>query len=130
MIKMDDSRCVRRVLADGLWYICNITHNDNVEHWSVAFSGVDKVVEELKKNGLVIIDVKEGVPISVIEVDRSRYHIWNMDFHLNQCEDIFQWFQDSEEGDFTHYYKRVVFHHPNGRFYAAEADDINNFIEI
>lgn len=130
MLTMNGDAVQKRILVNGTWFICNLSHKDNVQYWSVACNGAESVAEELKRNGMVVMNIREGVPTSVIEVDTLRYHVWNMDFHLNQCEDIFEWFRTSEECDFTRYYKHVVFHHPNGRFYAAYADDIDNFIEI
>lgn len=46
-------------------------------------------------------------------------------FTLNQCEDIWKWFQESLIGEYTHYYCKVVLHTENG-FYAADSDNLNN----
>jgi hypothetical protein len=46
-------------------------------------------------------------------------------YALNQCEDIFKWFEDSVVGEFTRYYDRIVFHTEYG-FYAAYADNLSN----
>ena len=44
---------------------------------------------------------------------------------LNQCEDIWKWFNESAIGEFTKYYHNIVFHTENG-FYAAYADNLSN----
>lgn len=46
-------------------------------------------------------------------------------YTLNQCEDIFKWFEDSVVGEFTRYYNKAVFHTESG-FYAAYADNLSN----
>ena len=44
---------------------------------------------------------------------------------LNQCEDIWKWFEDSKVGEFTRYYSHTIFHKENG-FYAAYSNDLSN----
>ena len=47
---------------------------------------------------------------------------------LNQCEcadGIWQWFQTSKVGEFTHYYANVIFHTADG-FWAAPQDNLSN----
>jgi hypothetical protein len=36
MIKKEGYRIERRVLIDGLWYICHLSYSDTIEHWSCA----------------------------------------------------------------------------------------------
>lgn len=48
-----------------------------------------------------------------------------INYTLNQCEDIWKWFEESIVGEFTRYYNSVVFHTEEG-FYAAYADDLSN----
>lgn len=117
----------KRILVNNTWYICNLSHKDNIQYWSVSCSGAQAVAEELKRNGMVVTNIREGVPTSVIEVDTSRFHVWNYTYHLNQCEDLLEWVRTSKAGEFTNYYDKVVFHHPEGRFIAAYRDDINNY---
>lgn len=116
----------KRVLVDGVWYICNLSHRNNIQYWSVANNGAEKVAKELKKNGLVVVGIQTGCPTSTIEIDKSRYHVWNQTFHLNQCENLLEWVKDSKVDEFTYYYDKVCFHTEQG-FVAAYRDDINNF---
>lgn len=46
-------------------------------------------------------------------------------YTLNQCDDIFDWFESSAVGEFTRYYDKVVFHTDEG-IYSAYADNLNN----
>ena len=116
----------KRILIGGVGYICNLSHRDNIEYWRVANNGAEKVVKELEKNGLVVVGIQTGCPTSTIEIDKSRYHVWNQTYHLNQCENLLEWVKDSKVGEFTHYYDKVCFHTEQG-FVAAYRDDINNF---
>ena len=50
-------------------------------------------------------------------------------FTLNQCEDIFKWFDESSDGEFTHYYDKVIFNH-SLTFIAAYSDNLNNYFFI
>ena len=126
MMTIQGDAIQKRILIGGVWYICNLSHRDNIEYWRVAFDGAEKVANKLKRNGIVVVAIKKGVPTSTIEIDKSRYHVWNRDYHLNQCEDIFDWIRTSKVGEFTNYYDKVCFHTDNG-FVAAYMDDINNF---
>lgn len=44
---------------------------------------------------------------------------------LNQCEDIWKWFESSKVGEFTHYYHYTIFHKEDG-FYAGYSDNLSN----
>lgn len=48
---------------------------------------------------------------------------------LNQCEDIWQWFEQSKVGEYTRYYSQTVFHTANG-IIAAPSDDLKNWYRI
>lgn len=115
----------KRILIDGCWYICNLSHRDNIQYWTCC--NAKKVAEALEKNGLVVVSIDDSDLPEKIEVDTSRYHVWNYTYHLNQCEDLLEWIRTSKAGEFTNYYDKVVFHHPEGKFIAAYRDDINNF---
>ena len=46
-------------------------------------------------------------------------------FVLNQCDDLWKWFENSKVGEFTRYYSYTIFHKENG-FYAAYSNDLSN----
>ena len=46
-------------------------------------------------------------------------------YTLNQCDDIWKWFDESKVGEFTRFYSKIVFHKKDG-FYAAYFDDWTN----
>lgn len=115
----------RWVLVGGMaWAICNITHNDNIEHWS-CFDG-EGVAEVLRRNGREVITIKDGE----VDVDTNIFHFKGETYQLNQCDEIFDWFAKSKEGDFTYYSDRIVFHTHGRKFIAAYRDDIDNFMEV
>lgn len=114
----------RRVPVGGCMAICNITHSDNIEHWSCFDGG--RVAEVLVANGMYIV----GISSKQVDVDRSVYYFRDERYTLNQCDDIFNWISQSKEGEFTYHYDRVVFHTKGRKFYAAYRNDINNFVEV
>jgi hypothetical protein len=116
----------KRILIGSVWYTCNLSHRDNIEYLEVSSLGAEKVAKELERNGMVVVAFQKGVPSSTIEIDKSRYHVWNQTYHLNQCENLLEWVKDSKVGEFTNYYDKVCFHTEQG-FVAAYRDDINNF---
>ena len=116
----------KRILIGSVWYTCNLSHRDNIEYLEVSSYGAEKVAKELERNGMVVVAIQKGVPSSTIEIDKSRYHVWNQTYHLNQCENLLEWVKDSKVGEFTNYYDKVCFHTEQG-FVAAYRDDINNF---
>lgn len=124
----------KRILINGIQttLICGVTHNDNIEHWSVSNSFANYLAEHLKANGMEVVSIfdKGTYGTGRVDVDRNVYHFKGDTYKANQCEDIFKWFSESNEGDFTYYYDRVVFHSKGRKFYAAYRDDINNFVEV
>lgn len=112
-----------RVLVDGIWYICSRTHRDRLEYWSVA--NAKKVAEFLLRNGYEVTSVDDKDMPNRIEVDRNVFNFKGDTYHLNQCEDLIEWTQESEIGEFSYYYDKIVFHTSDG-FVAAYRDDINN----
>lgn len=128
MIKKEGYRIERRVLIDGLWYICHLSYSDTIEHWSCANAKL--VADYLTKQGLEVIGIDDSGLPQRVDVDTTIYNFLGEVFHLNQCEDIFEWFRSSVAGEFTHYYKHLVFHMADDRFISAYADDITNYIEV
>lgn len=48
---------------------------------------------------------------------------------LNQCEDIWRWFEESRVGEYTRYYSQTVFHTADG-IVAAPSGDLSNWYHI
>lgn len=48
---------------------------------------------------------------------------------LNQCEDIWQWFQTSKVGEFTRYFSNTVIHTAHG-FCGAPSNDLTNWCYV
>ena len=127
-MKQDHFPNHRRILINGIHHLCEVTHTDNIEHWSVA--DAEDVSEELIKNGVDVLSIDCSKLPNKIEVDRAVYHFLHETFTLNQCEtDLLNWFRDSKVGEFTYYYQNVVFHRADG-CYAAYRNDISNYIRI
>ena len=119
---------MRRITIDGLTYLCNVSHIENIEFWTCA--NAKKVAEHLKKNGAVVLNVDCTDVPNRIQVKRDEYKFKGDTYFLNQCEgNIFEWAGQTIEGDFTYYYDMVVFHTDEG-FVAAYRDDITNTIKI
>lgn len=125
MMTIQGDAIQKRILIGGVWYICNLSHQDNIEYWRVACHGAEKVAEELKRNGFEVVAIQAGCPSSTIQVDNSIYNFMDDVYHLNQCEDIIEWCASSVVGEFSYYYDKVIFHTHDG-FVAAYRDDINN----
>lgn len=97
-------------------YYHNLTHID-----------AKSIAEAMKNNGFCVTNIVDGVII----VNKKRFFFLdNEDYVLNQCSDIFDWFGESQIWDFTYYYDRIVFHHPDGIFYAAYLEDTSNYIKV
>lgn len=85
-----------------------------------------EIVDAMNRNGFSIYAVSDkGVAVS-----RKYFIFKGVTFGLNQCSDIFDWFADSRKGDFTYYYDRIVFQHPDGNCYAAYLEDTSNYIKV
>jgi len=82
----------------------------------------------MQENGFCIKSVFEED--AAICIDRTHFIFNGEIYSLNQCSDIFDWFGESQVGDFTYYYDRVVFHASKGHYFAAYIDDITNYIEV
>ena len=113
----------RRILIDGLWYICNLSHRDNIEYWSVA--NAKRLAEFLTSNGYEVTAIDDAGLPQRVEIDKSVFNFQGEVYHLNQCEDLIEWTQASVVGEFSYYYDKIVFHTSDG-FVAAYRDDINN----
>ena len=114
----------KRVLVGGIEYICNCTYSDHIEHWSCA--NAERVSDYLRKNGAKVLSINTSDVPQRIDVDRSVYRFKGEEYTLNQCEtDLFGWFEHSNDGEFTYYYDKIVFHTEDG-FIAAYRDDISN----
>lgn len=48
---------------------------------------------------------------------------------LNQCEDIWQWFQTSKVGEFTRFYSHTIIHTAHG-FCGAPSNDLTNWCYV
>lgn len=48
---------------------------------------------------------------------------------LNQCEDIWQWFQTSKVGEFTRYFSHTIIHTAHG-FCGAPSNDLKNWCYV
>ena len=72
----------RRILINGIHHLCEVTHTDNIEHWSVA--DAEDVSEELIKNGVDVLSIDCSKLPNKIEVDRAVYHFLPRDLHTRQ----------------------------------------------
>ena len=88
-----------------------------------------ELVEAMINNGFSILNA-DDVNEDWIEVRRDRFVFLGETYCLNQCSDLFEWFGDSQVGEFTYYYSHLVFHHTDGRFYSADIEDTSNYIQI
>lgn len=113
----------RRITIDGLTYICNVSHDDEVEYWSVA--NAKRLAEFLTGNGYEVTAIDDAGLPQRVEIDKSVFNFQGEVYHLNQCEDLIEWTQASVVGEFSYYYDKIVFHTSDG-FVAAYRDDINN----
>ncbi len=119
---------MRRIPIDGVTYLCNVSHIENIEFWRCA--NAEKVAEHLKKNGAVLLEIDCTDVPQRIQVKRDEYKFKGKTYLLTQCEgNIFEWAGQTIEGDFTYYYDMVVFHTDEG-FVAAYRDDITNTVKI
>ena len=124
----------KRIYINGIQttLICGVSHTDNIEHWSVSNSSAKHLAEHLKANGMEVLSVfdKGSYGTGRVDIDRNVYHFKGDTYKINQCDDIFNFITQSNEGDFTYYYDRVVFHTKGRKFFAAYRNDISNYIEI
>lgn len=114
----------RRITIDGLTYICNVSHDDEVEYWNVA--NAKKIAEHLKSNGYKVVGVFSCDCPQMVWVKKNEREFNGETYLLNQCEgDLLDWINNSMCGDFTNYYDKVLFNTEDG-FVAAYRDDIRN----
>ena len=114
----------RRITIDGLTYICNVSHDDEIEYWSVANG--KKLAEYLKAQGCEIVGVDDMLMPHMVRVKKNFRYFNDEIFCLKQCEgDLIDWMKDSFCGEFTYYYDKIIFDTEDG-FVAAYRDDINN----
>jgi hypothetical protein len=119
---------MKRITIDGLTYICNVSHAEDIEFWSCA--NAKKVAQHLEKNGAVILSIDCTDVPNRIQVKHDVYKFKGETYLLTQCEgNIFEWAEQTLEGDFTYYYDMVVFNTDEG-LVAAYRDDITNTIKI
>lgn len=117
----------RKIWLDDVRYaVCEVEHGDNnIDIYEPNYMSSD-LVNAMRDNGYYLKEVQDDAVL----VDRTFFFFKNGCYRLNQCSDLFEWFGDSQVGDFTYYYNKVVFHSFDGRFYAADIDDTTNFIQI
>lgn len=124
----------RKIYLDGERYAsCEVNNYGDVEVYLFG-SSVDmhEVAMAMGRNGFFVKQVfadEEDEEYASIVVDRQKFRFKGEDYTLNQCSDIFDWFGESQVGDFTYYYDRVVFHTSLG-FYAAYINDTSNYIRV
>lgn len=119
----------RRIEVDGLTYICDVTHCNDTEYWHCA--DAKALAKWLTDNGAEVKEIDDSGCPQCLEVDRTIYHFQGEVFRLNQCgTDLFDWLRSSSVGEFTYYFKNIVFHMADGRFLSAFRDDISNFVAI
>lgn len=120
----------RKIWLDGERFVsCEVKEyfrDNNYEYYTCPKGRVFEVVSAMKNNGMVVVSIDE----TQICVNRKKMWFQSDLYELNQCSDLIEWFTDSKECEFTYYYNRVVFHHPDGHFYAGYREDINNYIQI
>ena len=113
-------------LSDNRYITCEVTNGDNNIDIYEPYKMSEELVDAMRDNGYYLKEVQDDA----ILVDRTYFFFKNGCYILNQCSDLFEWFGDSQIGDFTYYYNKVVFHAFDGRFYAADIDDTTNYIMI
>jgi len=121
---------IRRIFLDGGRYAsCEVeNYGENDVYLFSSVVDLEEVEKTMRTNGFYVkgIRVEEGALV----VDRTKFFFNGEIYSLNQCSDIFDWFGESQVGDFTYYYDRVVFHASKGHYFAAYIDDITNYIEV
>ena len=100
--------------------------SDTFDFYTSPKERVFDVVTAMRYNGMLVASI-DGNRICV---NRTKMWFQGDLYKLRQCSDLFEWFGDSQIGDFTYYYNKVVFHAFDGRFYAADIDDTTNYIMI
>ena len=117
----------RKIWLDGERFVlCEITRQQGeFDYYSCPKERMVEVIEAMRYNGMLVASA-DG---SSICVNRTKMWFQGELYNLNQCSDIFEWFQSSAF-EFTYYYDRVVFHTHDGKFCAAYREDLNNYIEI
>ena len=120
----------RKIWLDGERFASLEVRNEG----EIDIYQLDESTDERRKE-IVNAMTRNGYSFFAVETTRVAVkHDWfifdGYSFGLYQCSDIFDWFADSKKGDFTYYYDRIVFHHPDGRFYAAYIEDTSNYIGI
>ena len=114
----------RRIVIGNVTYICNLSHDDETEYWSVA--NAKKLAEHLKKNGYKVMQVNDKDCPQSVWVKKNEHTFKGEIYFLNQCEgDLIDWVGSSMVNDFTYYYDKILFNTEQG-FVAAYRDDINN----
>ena len=122
----------RKIWIDGEHFIaCEVVYQGgNVDSYIFDCpKRRDELIKAMKDNGFDIVPSKVSLQ-DEISVNRAVFHFQGELFTLNQCSDIFEWFENSCVSQFTYYYDRVVFHHYDGRIYAAYIEDTTNYMMI
>lgn len=117
-------------IDDKKYVTCVKDSNEKYDFYRCPNSEAGYVQFALVSNGRRIVDVKEDGQDSVIWIDRCLVKFLGKKYTLKQCYDLCEWFRNSNVGDFTYYYRHIVFHCEDDRFYSAYIDDIKNFIQI
>ena len=122
---------MKKIWLDNERFVaCEVTTDGEIDTYSFGEYTDElqweKIVKAMESNGFCFY----GLVYGKVMVKRKFFKFKGVIFHLNQCSDLFDWFEKSEKGDFTYYYDRIVFHHTDGKFYAAYLEDTSNFIEI
>ena len=118
----------RKIWLDANRFVsCEIENEGKLDIYK-PYKMCPELVDAMGSNGYFLKGV--NVEHNEILVDRTLFLFNGGIYNLNQCSDLFEWFGESKVYEFTYYYNRIVFHHPDGRFYAAYIEDTDNYTKI
>lgn len=115
----------RKIWLEKRCVTLDVKNIENFDYYTVEKEDAEDVVKAMRNNGMSAGEIIGNV----IQVCRRFWTFKNKLYTLNQCSDVLEWIKDSETGEFTYCYDKVLFHTKEG-FYAAYFDNISNSWKI
>jgi len=111
--------------------LCEVESFEKVDiYHNLTRIDIESIKEAMINNGYCVERIVCDPIDDAVVVDKLSFFFMGERYDLNQCSDILEWVGDSQVYDFTRYYDKIVFHHPDGRFYAAYIEDTSNYFKI
>ena len=120
----------RKIYLNGERYVeCRISNCEHIDVYSFDFPDKkEEIKQAMINNGYKLVIPMDEEPDDIV-VNRNQFYFKGEKYDLNQCSDIFEWFEESLVYEFTYYYDRIVFHTPLG-IIAAYIEDTSNYMRI